>query len=118
MQQDNSALEVTAVPFPPLPTLPASQPTQITIATLNMENYFDALDDTGDLAEPKPAPRRHQPTPAQTGLCPQRPARLPHPGRRPGSGKANAARGAGRRARTVRLPLHRHPPGKRRRARH
>lgn len=56
VQQDNSALEVTAVPFPPLPTLPASQPTQITIATLNMENYFDALDDTGDLAEPKPAP--------------------------------------------------------------
>jgi uncharacterized protein len=56
VQQDNEALTVTAVPFPPLPTLPAIQPDQITIATFNLENHFDGIDDTGDEAEPKPSP--------------------------------------------------------------
>ncbi|MBE2223338.1 MAG: endonuclease/exonuclease/phosphatase family protein, partial [Anaerolineae bacterium] len=56
VQQHNEALSVTAVPNPPLAALPTIQPSQITIATLNMENHFDGLDDTGDEAEPKPAP--------------------------------------------------------------
>ena len=56
VQQNNEALAVTAVPKPPLPILPTIQPAQITIATVNLENHFDALDDTGTDAEPKPSP--------------------------------------------------------------
>ncbi len=56
VQQANEALAVTAVPHPPLPALPPIQPDQITIATFNLENHFDGLDDTGDEAEPKPSP--------------------------------------------------------------
>ena len=54
--QANEGLTVTAVLNPPIPTLPPIQPDQITIATVNLENHFDGLDDTGDDAEPKPAP--------------------------------------------------------------
>jgi hypothetical protein len=54
--QANEGLTVTAVPNPPIPTLPPIQPNQLTITTFNLENHFDGLDDTGDEAEPKPAP--------------------------------------------------------------
>ena len=54
VQQGNDDLAVTAVPFPPLPAAQATN--LLTIATLNLENHFDGLDDTGDEAEPKPSP--------------------------------------------------------------
>ncbi len=56
VQQAASEVRITAVPLPPPPAPPIAQPGQFSIASLNMENHFDALDDTGDDAEPKPAP--------------------------------------------------------------
>ncbi|RMG99289.1 MAG: hypothetical protein D6706_05755 [Chloroflexi bacterium] len=56
VQQSPELLAVTAVPYPEIPPLPTLQPDQISIATFNFENHFDAIDDTGDDAEPKPAP--------------------------------------------------------------
>jgi len=54
VQQNNENLAITAVP---LPNPPHAQSTDLlTITTLNMENHFDALDDTGTDAEPKPSP--------------------------------------------------------------
>ncbi|MCB8942433.1 MAG: lamin tail domain-containing protein [Ardenticatenaceae bacterium] len=54
VQQETLALNVTASPFPPLPQPPVTTADQFTIATFNVENYFDTIDDTGDEAEPKP----------------------------------------------------------------
>ncbi|MBK8987313.1 MAG: lamin tail domain-containing protein [Chloroflexi bacterium] len=56
VHQTPDDLQVTAVPFPPLPTPPQPGPQQFNVATINLENHFDALDDTGDDAEPKPSP--------------------------------------------------------------
>lgn len=55
---DQAAAEraVTIAPTPPVPVAPAVMADQFTIASFNMENYFDAIDDTGDEAEPKPTP--------------------------------------------------------------
>ena len=49
-------LAVTAAPFPPLPQPPAPAEGQFTVATFNVENYFDTVDDTRSSAEPKPSP--------------------------------------------------------------
>jgi endonuclease/exonuclease/phosphatase family metal-dependent hydrolase len=56
VQQEPEALAVTAVPPSPLPPPPTLQPGQIAIASFNVENHFDAIDDTGSDAEPKPSP--------------------------------------------------------------
>ena len=49
-------LAVTAVPFPPLPQPPIPADGQFSVATFNVENYFDTVDDTRSSAEPKPSP--------------------------------------------------------------
>ncbi len=54
VQQARDELSVTAVPFPTPPVAPALAANQISIASFNMENYFDLIDDTGNDAEPKP----------------------------------------------------------------
>jgi predicted extracellular nuclease len=54
VQQARDELVVTAEPFAEPVAAPALQPDQISIASFNMENYFDLIDDTGDDAEPKP----------------------------------------------------------------
>jgi predicted extracellular nuclease len=54
VQQAGEALTVTAVPLPTPAAAPALADNQISIASFNMENYFDLIDDTGDDAEPKP----------------------------------------------------------------
>ncbi|MCP4428882.1 MAG: hypothetical protein GY803_30735 [Chloroflexi bacterium] len=54
VQQATTDLVVTAVPFPPIPAPPTSVANQFAIASLNVENHFDSIDDTGDDAEPKP----------------------------------------------------------------
>lgn len=56
VEQSPDDLAVTAVPFPPLrqPPMPAAE--QFSVATFNMENYFDTVDDTRSSAEPKPSP--------------------------------------------------------------
>ncbi|MCB9006710.1 MAG: lamin tail domain-containing protein [Ardenticatenaceae bacterium] len=54
VQQAGDALTVTAEALPAPPTAPALAENQISIASFNMENYFDLIDDTGDEAEPKP----------------------------------------------------------------
>ncbi len=54
VQQAGDELVVTAVDLPEPPTAPTLQVGQISIASFNMENYFDLNDDTGDDAEPKP----------------------------------------------------------------
>lgn len=56
VQQATEALIVTAVPHPPIPQPPVLAPNQISVASFNMENYFDAVDDTGTEEEPKPSP--------------------------------------------------------------
>ncbi len=56
VQQDPAALQVTAVPWPPLPEPLRPAASQFSVTTINLENHFDALDDTGDAAEPKPDP--------------------------------------------------------------
>lgn len=56
VQQETEALMVTAVPYPPLPPPPSLADGQISIALFNLENHFDAFDDTGLAEEPKPAP--------------------------------------------------------------
>jgi predicted extracellular nuclease len=55
VQMATDDLVVTAVPFPPLPTPPIPTANQFSIATFNVENHFDSIDDTGDEAEPKPS---------------------------------------------------------------
>jgi predicted extracellular nuclease len=54
VQQDTNALVVTQSPFLPIPEPPLITADQFTIATFNLENHFDTIDDTGDEAEPKP----------------------------------------------------------------
>lgn len=56
VQQVAAEVRITAVPLLPPPNPPIAQSGQFSIASLNMENHFDAFDDTGDDAEPKPAP--------------------------------------------------------------
>lgn len=54
VHQDPAVLQVTAVPLPPLPQTPAVAPDQFSVASFNVENYFDTMDDTGSDTEPKP----------------------------------------------------------------
>ncbi|MCL4265835.1 MAG: lamin tail domain-containing protein [Anaerolineae bacterium] len=56
VQQETGSLVVTAVTYPPLPSPPSLAENQISIALYNMENHFDAHDDTGSAEEPKPTP--------------------------------------------------------------
>lgn len=53
VQQDPTALKVTAVPFLAIPPVPTLEANQFSLATYNVENLFDTVDDTGDSAEPK-----------------------------------------------------------------
>jgi predicted extracellular nuclease len=54
VQQAGDLLIVTAVPLSTSPIAPVLADNQISIASFNMENYFDTIDDTGNDAEPKP----------------------------------------------------------------
>lgn len=54
VQQAGDELSVAASELVEPPTAPALVGNQISIASFNMENYFDLIDDTGDEAEPKP----------------------------------------------------------------
>ncbi|HFQ94914.1 MAG TPA: hypothetical protein ENK32_12945, partial [Anaerolineae bacterium] len=54
--QEPEKLAVTAAPFPPLPRPPIPAADQFSVATFNVENYFDTVDDTRSSAEPKPRP--------------------------------------------------------------
>ncbi len=54
VQQDPLALQVTAVSVAPIPAAPTLEPDQFSVATFNVENYFDSFDDTRSSAEPKP----------------------------------------------------------------
>lgn len=56
VQQEAADLRVTVAPLPPLPTTPVLTAAQFSIASFNMENYFDGVDDTGSDAEPKLSP--------------------------------------------------------------
>lgn len=56
VQQETGDLMVTAVPYPPLPAPPDLANDQISIALFNLENHFDAFDDTGLAEEPKLTP--------------------------------------------------------------
>ena len=52
--QESTPLEIIPAPFPPLPRAYPLTAGQISIASFNVENYFDTVDDTGSDAEPKP----------------------------------------------------------------
>ncbi len=54
VQQKGDALQVTAVSTPTIPPPPTLTAIQFSVATFNLENYFDLIDDTGNSAEPKP----------------------------------------------------------------
>ncbi|MCP4416242.1 MAG: hypothetical protein GY805_06450, partial [Chloroflexi bacterium] len=54
VQQAGDELTVTAVSLPTPPSAPILAENQFSIASFNMENYFDTIDDTGNDAEPKP----------------------------------------------------------------
>jgi predicted extracellular nuclease len=56
VHQDAAAITITPAPPQPAPTAPPRLPGQISLASFNMENYFDTQDDTGTEAEPKPLP--------------------------------------------------------------
>ena len=56
VEQTADQRETTIAPVPPAAIAPAVMDDQFTVASFNMENYFDAIDDTGDEAEPKPTP--------------------------------------------------------------
>ncbi len=56
VEQAADERETSITPALPAPAPPEVTADQFTIASFNMENYFDAIDDTGDGAEPKPAP--------------------------------------------------------------
>lgn len=56
VQQATADLMVTAVLIPPIPTPPIASANQFSIASFNVENHFDSINDTGDDAEPKPSP--------------------------------------------------------------
>ncbi|MFQ5398033.1 MAG: lamin tail domain-containing protein [Anaerolineae bacterium] len=55
VQQDSNVLQITSTANPPLPAPPPLAPGKVSVATFNLENYFDAIDDTGEDAEPKPS---------------------------------------------------------------
>ncbi len=52
--QETAVLQISAAPTPPLPQPLVLQENQFSIASFNLENYFDTVDDTGSEAEPKP----------------------------------------------------------------
>lgn len=52
---DTAVLRITEAPLPPPPAPPALTGGQISIASFNLENHFDDVDDTGSAAEPKPS---------------------------------------------------------------
>ncbi len=52
VQQDVTALRIEEASWPELPDRPAHTKNQVVVASLNLENYFDDVDDTGDDAEP------------------------------------------------------------------
>jgi uncharacterized protein len=54
VHQEPAALQVTAFPRPPIPAPPAVGSGQLSVASFNVENLFDLIDDTGSSAEPKP----------------------------------------------------------------
>ena len=54
VQQARDELTVTSSELVEPPTAPTLADSQISMASFNMENYFDLIDDTGDDAEPKP----------------------------------------------------------------
>lgn len=54
VQQDPAGLTITPAPLPDLPTLPSPGTNEFSLASFNLENHFDTVDDTGDEAEPKP----------------------------------------------------------------
>ena len=54
VQQDPAGLAITPAALPPLPTPPVAAPDQFTVASFNLENHFDSVDDTGSEEEPKP----------------------------------------------------------------
>jgi uncharacterized protein len=56
IHQEPAALNVTAVARPTLPPPPTPDEGQITVATFNLENYFDLVNDTGAGAETEPVP--------------------------------------------------------------
>lgn len=50
----DAAIGVTSAPLPPLPSPPTVADNAFSVATFNLENHFDAVDDTGTPEEPKP----------------------------------------------------------------
>ncbi|MEZ4643694.1 MAG: lamin tail domain-containing protein [Chloroflexota bacterium] len=56
VQQEGGDLVVSTAPLSPLPPVPTLAAAQFSVATFNMENYFDGVDDTGTDAEPKLSP--------------------------------------------------------------
>ncbi|MAT96616.1 MAG: hypothetical protein CL608_05685 [Anaerolineaceae bacterium] len=54
VQQGADTLAVTVVPLPTPAAAPILADNQISIASFNVENHFDLIDDTGNEAEPKP----------------------------------------------------------------
>ncbi len=54
VQQQSDGLIINEASLSPVPTPPTLTSNQISIATFNLENHFDGIDDTGNDAEPKP----------------------------------------------------------------
>lgn len=54
VNQDTDRLVVQRQPLPPPPTPPTAGPGQISVASYNLENYFDTIHDTGLDSEPVP----------------------------------------------------------------
>jgi predicted extracellular nuclease len=54
VNQQTAALQIQPAALPELPTPLTAGEGELTIATINLHDYFDTLDDTGDEAEPKP----------------------------------------------------------------
>lgn len=52
--QQPDALTIVPAPLPPLPVPPVVTEQQFSLASFNVENLFDTVDDTGSDAEPKP----------------------------------------------------------------
>jgi predicted extracellular nuclease len=55
IQQTNEDLLVTESERLPLPVAPIAGENQFSIASFNVENFFDLVDDTGETFEPKPS---------------------------------------------------------------
>jgi predicted extracellular nuclease len=54
VQQKPSDLTIAAPGLPVIGRLPQLGPSQVSIATFNLDNFFNLIDDTGNDAEPKP----------------------------------------------------------------